>query len=386
MGKLNTISKYAKLYFSMLAPRKRKQMAFGAWFGNKYDDNSRYLFEYVTKNRKDITAVWITDNEKVYNDLKAKKLPVMMADTKESRQYIMSSKYVVISTDVSDIGKDNSLFIGNAVIINLWHGIPIKKIMYDNEFEGHSAEFNWRQKIYYYPMRKKYLLSTGKTMAKIYEGAFRMDASHIVQMGQPRNDYFFEEHTNPIRERYKGKKILLYMPTHRNEGKTKIDATKIFDLDMLNELCLELNSVFVIKKHFYHKDETSDYSGYEAVCDITSEAVGAQELLDCADVLITDYSSCYIDYLLLDRPIVFYNYDMDTYQLGDRQLYFPYGDVTPGDKCKTYLEIEKCLKSLLQGNDEYVNDRERVRNIFYNKDNQNVVSEKMLDFFLNKVK
>ena len=103
-----------------------------------------------------------------------------------------------------------------------------------------------------------------------------------------------------------------------------------------------------------------------------------------ADIMITDYSSCYIDYLLLDRPMVFFNYDMEHYLENDRTLYFEYDSVTPGPKCKTRDELTEILVQLLSGKDGYKSKRQEVCDLFYSKDNQRPVSAKIIDYFLNK--
>ena len=58
------------------------------------------------------------------------------------------------------------------------------------------------------------------------------------------------------------------------------------------------------------------------------------------DLLITDYSSIFFDFLLLDRPIVFFPYDLEQYLSQDRAMYFDYEIMTPGPKCRTYDELE----------------------------------------------
>ena len=56
----------------------------------------------------------------------------------------------------------------------------------------------------------------------------------------------------------------------------------------------------MIRRHFYHKGEKVDFSMYSNITDITEKSMDIQELLMDTDILVTDYSSTYIDYLLLD--------------------------------------------------------------------------------------
>ncbi|MBK8233262.1 MAG: CDP-glycerol glycerophosphotransferase family protein [Candidatus Eisenbacteria bacterium] len=101
---------------------------------------------------------------------------------------------------------------------------------------------------------------------------------------------------------------------------------------------------------------------------IPFETLGAdrdvQEVLGEADVLITDYSSCYIDYLLCDRPILFYCHDLDRYR-SERGFYFEYESVTPGPRTASVEELIRHLDAALSGKDEYVASRAQLRERFF---------------------
>ena len=378
---LGNVKKYLNLYASACKSRDCNLMLFGAWFGKKYDDNPRYLFEYVVENCPDIKAVWMTEDPGVYQRLQAQNLPVCMSNTEEGKALAKSAKYIFTATGRIDVGQDNLQYLGGAYYINLWHGLPLKKIMYDDEYSEASKKnlkYYVRDLIEKIPYRHYYVVSTSDAITDIYESAFRVKRSQILQLGQPRNDCFFRDHENMYRTRFPGKKIILYMPTHRNEGAVAMDMAKLLDLEKLNEICKQNDAVLLIKKHFYHAGEPDVTAQYDCIFDITNEVTESQNLLDAAAVLITDYSSCYIDYLLLDRPIIFYNYDAENYQKNDRQLYFEYDEATPGAKCADYAAFETNLTDLLAGKDAYAGDRERVRDLFYCKQAQKSVSENII--------
>ena len=86
-----------------------------------------------------------------------------------------------------------------------------------------------------------------------------------------------------------------------------------------------------------------------------------QELLMDTDILISDYSSTYIDYLLLDRPLIFYNFDYEDYLQNDREMYYDYDEVTPGYKAATFDELMTELDSIAKDEDHFVEERQRVR-------------------------
>lgn len=383
---INLIIKYICLYLSMLVPRNKKLIICGAWFGNKYDDNPRYFYEYLIKNKPNIKAYWITCNETVYNRLNSEGKNVCMANSLRAKKLVLRAKFVCTATGKIDIGENNVKFLGGAYYINFWHGVTFKKVMYDDEYSnrGKGKQQKIKEKLEYLPFRNYFVVSTSKKISNIYESAFRVRKNQIIQMGQPRNDYFYIEHCNQYKERFNNKKIILYMPTHRNEGKTPINISEIFELDKLNKWCEKNNYIFLIKKHFYHSgEEAVDNSKYSSIFEITNEVTETQILLDAADILITDYSSCYIDYLLLDRPVIFYNYDLKNYLEKDRKMYFNYEDITPGIKCENFEQIMTHLENLLMKKDEFSEQRRKTRDFFYCTSAQQEVSPIIFDTLMN---
>lgn len=362
---------FCDLYKSILKKRDSSLYACGSWFGDKFADNSKYFYLYALKNGK--KAVWITRNMEVYNQLKSANMPVALFGTKESKKICSKAKYVIVSTGKFDV---EAQYIGGATIINLWHGIPLKKIAYDDHITSDAVSLHKRiwNKLSEIPTPNTYYFSTSEVISQIYKSCFRTNESHVIQIGQARNDAFFDG--SLIEKKYSNidyDKLVVYMPTHRNEGKTPVDVYSLFNLDVLNEYCKQNHILFLIKKHYYNRNDGAAVSGYSNIVDLTEESCDTQEILYNADILITDYSSCYIDYLLLDRPILFYAYDYAEYLKQDREMYFKYEDVTPGAKITTFNELLNELDEALNGNIQYKAELERVKNLFYAKSNQGLV-------------
>lgn len=384
MGKFKKLFKVSISYISCLSFRNKNKIIFGAWFGNKFADNSKYLFKSMLLDNR-IRAIWITKNINIYNEMQKEGYEVYMHNSiKGIYHQLTASKYFTCT------GKDDVAYylLGNAKHIELWHGIPLKKIMYDDNINNNHKnddENNLLKKIIKGPESKRLVVvSTSNKISEIYGSAFRIEKDKILQIGQPRNDVFFnnniEDYSFP--KEYKDKKVILYMPTHRKEGKVEFNINKILDLKKINELCKKNNAVFLIKKHYYHSNEKINLDDFSNIKDITNEEYDSQMLLKYTDILITDYSSCYIDYLLLDRPIIFYNFDYDDYLKTDREMYFDYESVTPGNKVNNYEELEIEIRDLLNNSDSFSEERTKVRNLFYDKENQKIVSNKFINYFL----
>ena len=376
--------KFFHLYKSCFYKRDPHIWIFGAWFGNKYSDNSKYLFEEANKY-ENVRAIWVTNNDKVLQHVKNQGYEAYLMRSEEGISLQKRAKYFFSSTGFQDFAWE---YTGNAVNYELWHGIPLKKIGWDDTLTP-------KQKIlplYYIvdymrriPRRKEYIIAPSEDIKRIYMSCFRKRSDRVLVYGQPRNDLFYNDDSSIKTKFGENRKVILYMPTHRRSGKTKINCNIIFNIEELNDFCRKNNCIFVIKKHYYHRDENTELIGCQYVIDITKEAYDPQELLYAADILITDYSSCYYDYLLLDRPVLFYNYDYDDYLLNDREMYYKYDEVTPGIISHTFEELLSALSIIVcDGIDEFHDERTRVRDLFYDKKAQRNVSRQIIDDILYK--
>lgn len=381
---LKSIFKIIISYLSMLSIRSKKIYIFGSWFGEKFADNPKYLYLEALED-KTLRPIWITKNKGVCEELIKKGYEVYLYKSLKGIYYQLRASVFFTCTNREDV---YAPALGGAVHIDLWHGLPLKKIMYDDKISNliynskHQVlKSQLRFMLFSIPYKKEYVVSTSKKITEIYTSAFRKNKDKILELGQPRNDIFFDNslEVDEFPQIYKDKKIILYMPTHRNEGKIKFPIEEVLDLELLNKFCEENNIIFLIKKHYYHQKEKIELKNYTNIKDITQLDFDAQQLLKHADILITDYSSCYIDYLLLNRPIIFYNFDYDKYTREDRELYFEYSSVTPGVKAENFQDLYEALSETVQeGYNKFREEREKVTSIFYSPKNQKIVGENIL--------
>ncbi len=373
---IKTAFKYCVMYISMLMPRSRHICVFGAWLGERFADNSMQLFLEMQKH-KNMRAVWITKNEETAKQIEELGYEVYMWGTFKAVWVHLRAKYAVVSNGISDL---MHTFLGRAVIINLWHGIPLKKVCYDNKYEKNwdSPVQKFRDFLINIPLGNMYYVATSQVFTEIYQSAFRVRKEQVLCLGQPRSDIFFQK-KKPA-PYFPGKNIILYCPTHRKEGNQKIEITKLFDLERL-EIFLEENGYyFIIKKHFYHRNEKEELSSYPHIIDITGMDMDIQRLVMETKAMVTDYSSIYIDYLLLGMPLLFYCYDYEEYLAEDREMYFPYEEVTPGIKARDFNGLLKELELFAINGQRYAKEeRERVKNLFYCKEAQGIVSGRLAD-------
>ena len=188
---LGLAGKYVIMFLSCLFPRSRKIYIFGAWLGEQFADNPKYLF-LEAQEHKEIRPIWITKNESVCRKVRELGYEAYMFDSFKGILMQLRAKYVVVCNGISDV---NHTFMGRAVFLNLWHGVPLKKVGYDDD-----KVKNWdskgqkiRRMIQEIPLGKEYVVATSDFYAPIYESAFRRSKSHIITLGQPRNDIFYDQ-------------------------------------------------------------------------------------------------------------------------------------------------------------------------------------------------
>lgn len=373
------------MLISMMIPRDKKVFIFGAWWGEKYDDNSKALFEYVVRNRPDLKTYWFSSNKAIVDKVRQIGFPAVYSRSWQAVFIALRAGYECYCTSNEDVGKNIKKYLGGCTIINLWHGVVTKKIVYDDDNTkkriGHIQKINIA--IENFAKRNWYVVCTSEVYYPIFESAFRKSRDKILNIGQARNDSLFIDTPNIYRELFPGKKIILYMPTHRQQGGVNMDLKQILPLHDLEALIERHHAILLIKKHFYHRNEQSFGDVFDNIKDITNENPETSVLLKAADILITDYSSCYNDHLLLNRPQIFYCFDFEDYQINDREMYFDYYSNVPGPICKTSEQLLKELDDALSGVDNYQDKRRRQLDFFYSKENQGIVAPRQLETILS---
>lgn len=206
----------------------------------------------------------------------------------------------------------------------------------------------------YHSCHRKYTygLVGCEELKEIYSEVWGVPKSALIASGMPRLDHFLDEdiiksEQERLYEKYpafKDKKVILFAPTYRGVGqKTAYYDYEQLDFPKLHEFCKENNAVFVFKMHHFIKepvpiaDEERDL-----LIEVTDEKINS--LYYVSDVLITDYSSCFYDYSLLQKPILFYLYDQELYT-ATRGVQRPIEDVAPGKICNSFDDMLTALKN-----------------------------------------
>ncbi|MCC2248683.1 MAG: CDP-glycerol glycerophosphotransferase family protein [Bacillota bacterium] len=378
-------------FISRFFPKQQNLVVFGGENGQGFRGNTKYLFLEMSKYPK-LKCVWITSNQKVVKKLESYGYLTYKKHSLKGIFYQLRAKLVIHSHSIND--DFSKSFLGGAISYNTWHGVGLKKVWGANKNTFTYKVLNdksWLKRFFgkfvvkTNQARKNYIVSTSDHVSSYYPHTFLVPKGNILQLGQVRNDVFFNEseEDTQIPDWIKTNKIILYMPTHRNFGKLEMDINIVFDFQKLNNFCEQTGYTFLVKRHMYSHGQLPTI--YDHIIDISEEDYDPQLLLKYTDILLTDYSSCYTDYLLLDRPVLFFSYDLNQYLQKSNQMYFNYFDVTPGPKSQTFEELLIELEKAVYEPELYSEERKRVLNIFYSKDNQVPVLHKQVNYIYSNI-
>lgn len=328
-------------------------------------DNSKYFFLYLVNNTNE-KVYWLSSSEKEIKILKRMKLPVVRFPSLKGIMLVLRAKF-----SFHHYGPDqlDRILQRGSIQLDFWHGTPLKKIRYDvveKPMEQHNC---------YIDMMKKggieYIFSTSKFLSKnILAGAFAVSQDKLLNFGYPRMDvmgldkkenYMFCEKYSPellpyIKLLEKHDKVFLYMPTFRDDDPEYFEKANI-DFDTLSDELKKINSLFFLKLHPLTKYST--IKKYENIVQISND-VDIYPFLTYTTHLITDYSSIYFDYLLLDKEIIFIPYDFENY-ICHRELYFEYNEITPGKKYQSFADFISSISEIEKL--DYSSERKKVREL-----------------------
>lgn len=362
---------------SLVIP-KNDTIIFITRFSDNFDGNLKYLFLYFSDLKKEFPSVYfLTSDRKIEKELKSNNLSVLFYPKISTFIKFLSVGTIIVDGNewISDF-KFYPLF--NSMKIQLWHGSGMKTV---GQLKPKKKNKNIIIKSYWSLLGTNpfydLLIMNSTTQKNTRAKAFNY--KDLLINGQPRNDLFFKDNIDPylvgidadvynkcISFKNEGYKLVAYCPTHRKPTAKFLSLKDTLDVKRLNQFALENKIIFIFKYHPKTlKQHTYDISGASNIIECQKNS-DIYPLLSRCDLLITDYSSIFVDYLLHDKPVIFFPFDYTHYVNGERALQFNYDEVTPGKKCFTYDELESELKkTVVNGIDEYRESRKDVIKIFF---------------------
>ena len=387
---INIIRRNIKYLYTKVKSRFYKRdnnlWIFGEWLGNRCCDNSLYLANYLARFHPDLELVWIAKKD-VDTSLLHPEVHRVEMDTPEAMNILCHAGVAVMNQgDVDFTSEDHFLFDG-AVTVNLWHGVPWKHIGTDMYLTAGILK-----KLYgYYSIylrRTNLYLATNDSFKQILRDKYYAKKDGVILSGYPRNSIFYStEMVADCREKalkrmqmskpsFDNKvKIITYMPTFRDNTQEVFSFEQLAKDERLCEMLEKHNAIIVQRVHFVTSQRNTAEANNINMRIISLDGITSQELLAASDMLITDYSSCFFDYLMLDRPIVHHLYDYEYYANEDRGLYYHKEEVVCGDISQTADELLAHMESNLLHPEKNATLRAERRQKFMTYESENCCEE-----------
>jgi teichoic acid glycerol-phosphate primase len=260
--------------------------------------------------------------------------------------HISTSKVIIVDNYYGFLAAMR--FKENVECIQIWHAAGALKTFgfADKSTLTRSKRANKRFKRVYSKFHK--IVVGSEKMAEIYFDAFDAAPENILRTGIPRTDFFFNKKKIAGRRAkvlkkypsFEGKKIILYAPTFRdglmNADQMPLDVEKMY-MEFKDEYLL------LIKTHPSVNNSNRYEEQYPEFAYNLSSYRRVNDLLVVADYLITDYSSIPFEYAILQKPMIFFDYDYEQYKI-ERGLIPDYKKIVPGPIAYNTEQIAKIIQ------------------------------------------
>ena len=362
--------------------KKKNRIIFSSEINNNFTHSSKFLFLYFLKNYQefDIKFVMISKTKRAKLTQKYGKhfiSPFNLVDI----FYILQAKTWITSSLATPIA---GLFLSfNRNVIHLSHGSTVKSIGLNAKNLKLSKKIVYKLLGYNF----SHFFCAAKIFDKSWQKFLNVPKDKIIRAPLARNsaleqtsqppDFFFTKHS------------ILYAPTWRPYENTSFFPFSDLDLNFLNsflqqnDICIYLRSHPNFEQNLQY--EFDDFSNIKLLS--KKEIPDINEILNSFNMLITDYSSIYLDFLLLERPLIFLPYDFEQYKK-EVGIYLDYKKFTPSVKPKNQQDFIKNLgEILLDKKDIFKNQRKKINNEvnFYKKNHLEICAKIILDL-INKNK
>lgn len=344
--------------------RDKSIVLFGAWMGERFTDNSRYLFQYLHEHGAEYgiqKVIWVTRKPTVYRMLKEMGYTCYKMHDLMSFYYHFRAGYHVNCNMNFATKKYKGDFMGQfsngAVKYNLWHGVPLKAGGFTNQ--NRCSDNIIKNLLYKLRMNKKFMsiftpgrwdiakyASVGKVCSERCKMFHGLMEKNFILCGYPRNESpvrLLQEEESILASFNSYNKVFIYLPTFRENGEYRhpLESEKIKNIIMNN------NILWLEKAHGVGINKNPVIKG-KNFCYLHND-FDINVLLSKIDLLITDYSSVCYDAFFMNKAVIFYSPDYQTYKEKERGFLCDYKTVT-GEFCAyDSKELEKIIESFVNG-------------------------------------
>lgn len=357
--------------------------------GKSMTDSPLAIFEYLLHHPKykDYTHIWSIEEfemlQPIMNKYKGYKNVVFVKrNTKDYLKYLATAKYLINNSTFQSffICKEEQIYI------NTWHGTPLKYMGFD--IPGNPAH---SQNVLRNFLSSSYLISPNEHTTNMFLNSYKLKhifSGKIIEEGYPRIDLTLN--TNPFEFKKNlqslgvslslEKKTIVYAPTWKGTNVSKVKNNLIQITSDLNHLQEryghEYNILIKLHPFLYHQANQSKEIQNQLVPDF----IDTNMLLSATDLLITDYSSIFFDFLVTNKPILFYMWDADEYS-EERGMYFDLEDL-PGPRLYNIKDLAESIGHIEELHLQFKTKYDRFKHEF-TKHDDGKVTERIVEAIFN---
>ncbi len=387
------VCKISILFFLYLigrvVPSKTGRISFICNEAGTFGGNIGPLVRWCLQNKLQNYKV-LSSSTKVVQSLKKENIPSLLYGEISAFWFLLRSEKVIIECGMPLL---SCMICAHKKVYQMWHGANLKFMakQWDElrDLRDHSRLKMLLRWIKVNIPKYEFILSTSEFYAKnTFEKSF--NSKRVFVSGYPRCDVFFRELEEldfisldaELYEKVKNHpgKVLAYAPTWRDNANEEEEIFP-FDRKKLKNFLEENNLLMIVKKHHRDKRAGFEEAGERVILFPSDNDI--YPLFSEVDVLISDYSSIFFDYLLLDKPVVFYTYDYQTYVTRDRAFQYDYDDFTPGVKCREEDELYREVLKAMNNDEYYSAEREKVKEIVFGESIEKNASHVIMNEILN---
>ena len=361
------------MYFlSGFTPRDEKLWVFGSWGGHRYSDNSAAFFEFCNRELDDeFTLVWISRRASIVKQLRSQGYRAHLNWSPAGVWYALRANLHLFDCFSKDI---NFWTSRGATKVCLWSGVPLKVfersinvpgLRYYYLFHGNFITRMFLSMLMpWHVVRPDLIIAASEKSKEIIALGFDVPLRKIYTTGLPRNDQLLlpsnphEKNLPPkvIAAIEAGQRTFMYLPTLRDKYTGQFEL----DWDSLNELMAEKNCQLFLKLHPVDQSNLNVNLSHISVVERSAEIY---DLLPHIDALIIDYSSIIWDYMLLDRPMIYFLPDHEEFINTGRAMNFDIHEHAVGAVCNNEAELTRAIAQVIEDDFPAIMQRPEYRQV-----------------------
>ncbi|GAA2516141.1 CDP-glycerol glycerophosphotransferase family protein [Rarobacter incanus] len=367
LGKILALPKYvAGAIATRFVPRRPGHWVFGSGAG--IGEGALVLHDYVRAHHPEIRCLWLAGSDEELRVAQAAGIDAVLKRGRDGWRATASAAVIVVTHGYGDV---NRYAVRGGYVVQLWHGIPMKKLHLDSRqalrlplLGSNALVRSIMAAAYRRAGRGLGLVTSSSPMAaERMRSALGVAGDNVAVTGDPRDDALARFAASPqagmagtgsalVRglcgDEHSRATTILYAPTWRDGGRDPAVPTDS-QWQEIARFLRDADATLLIRSHplgdgnYDAGPACSDriaLCGNDVIHEITPHLTGI-------DVLITDYSSIAYDFSLLRRPIVFFAPDASQYA-ATRGTYEPWTEFAGPAATATWQQTVAALGSLLE--------------------------------------